>query len=360
MSKSLRIFSTKEEYKTFYDNMPYYTPFTSLISSTGETHIDYKTPPPPQPLTFEVLTVNNTSDPCTIQVVLNVRFPSSDFKYIEYSSDGGNTWYRNMSETSSDVILTINVEQGSIIQFRGEYEGVLEYHFTDSGNMQYKIYGDALSLQYGSDFPQHDTLRGDFTGLFSNNYGLVDAAELILRPTTLITDAYFRMFDMCASLITAPELPATVLADKCYASMFSMSGLETPPSILPATTLAADCYNEMFYGCTSLASAPELPATTLAEGCYDSMFYDCGSLTTAPVLPATTLVANCYNEMFQNCSSLNYIKAMFTTTPSEDFTKQWVAGVASDGTFVKSSASSWYSYGVNAIPEGWSVQSSNA
>ena len=34
----------------------------------------------------------------------------------------------------------------------------------------------------------------------------------------------------------------------------------------------------MFEGCTSLTTAPELPATTLADSCYSYMFYNCTNL----------------------------------------------------------------------------------
>jgi hypothetical protein len=35
----------------------------------------------------------------------------------------------------------------------------------------------------------------------------------------------------------------------------------------------------MFYNCTAITTAPELPATTLAQGCYNSIFYGCSKLT---------------------------------------------------------------------------------
>ena len=59
--------------------------------------------------------------------------------------------------------------------------------------------------------------------------------------------------------------------------------------------------------------------------------------------------------MFRDCSSLNYIKAMFTTTPSTTYTSSWVSGVASTGTFVKNVAAKWDVTGVNGIPSGWDV-----
>ena len=90
----------------------------------------------------------------------------------------------------------------------------------------------------------------------------------------------------------------------------------------------------MFYGCTGLTTAPELPATTLAQGCYANMFYD--------------------------CTSLNYIKAMFTTIPTNSCTYRWVSGVASSGTFVKNSAATWNVTGINGVPTGWTVETASA
>ena len=60
----------------------------------------------------------------------------------------------------------------------------------------------------------------------------------------------------------------------------------------------------MFSGCSNLATAPELPATTLANYCYDHMFSGCSNLTTAPELPATTLADYCYQYMFNDCTNI--------------------------------------------------------
>ena len=48
---------------------------------------------------------------------------------------------------------------------------------------------------------------------------------------------------------------------------------------LAQTTLAQYCYYRMFDGCTGLTSAPELPATMLAQYCYRSMFNGCTHLS---------------------------------------------------------------------------------
>jgi hypothetical protein len=85
----------------------------------------------------------------------------------------------------------------------------------------------------------------------------------------------------------------------------------------------------MFSGCTSLVNAPELPATTLADRCYSYMFY--------------------------GCTKLNYIKAMFTTTPSSSYTSNWVKGVATKGQFVKNFQATWNVTGVHGVPSGWTI-----
>ena len=193
-----------------------------------------------------------------------------------------------------------------------------------------------------------------YQDMFDGCTSLVNAPTL--PATTLADYCYNSMFNGCTSLTTAPELPATTLASNCYGDMFKgCTGLTTAPE-LPATTLADYCYQYMFDGCTSLVNAPTLPVTTLANYCYQYMFRGCTSLTTAPELPATILASNCYKYMFYDCSLLNYIKAMFTTTPSTTYTRSWVNGVAAIGTFIKNSAATWDVTGVNGIPSGWTIE----
>jgi hypothetical protein len=63
--------------------------------------------------------------------------------------------------------------------------------------------------------------------------------------------------------------------------------------------------------------------------------------------------------MFKGCTSLNYIKAMFTTTPSGSspnyYTGEWVSGVASTGTFIKADNATWNLVDNSGIPEGWNI-----
>ena len=115
------------------------------------------------------------------------------------------------------------------------------------------------------------------------------------------------LFKNCTALTSAPDLPATTLAEYCYYSMFnSCSSLKVAPA-LPATTLAASCYENMFICCSNLQEAPELPATNLTNSCYYSMFERCSSLKKAPALPAQTLESVCYTSMFNGCTNLSSV-----------------------------------------------------
>ena len=92
------------------------------------------------------------------------------------------------------------------------------------------------------------------------------------------------LFENCSVLTSAPELPATKLANCCYYFMFWKCTNLTSAPVLPATTLAVHCYSNMFAECTNLTSAPELPATTLAVHCYYGMFSACPKLSSVTML----------------------------------------------------------------------------
>ena len=224
-----------------------------------------------------------------------------------------------------------------------------------TGSCYQEMFYGCSSLTIAPKLPATTLANYCYQYMFNGCTSMTSAPEL--PATTLANNCYENMFSGCTSLTTAPELPATTLANNCYSSMFdSCTSLVNAPE-LPATTLANYCYQYMFNGCTSLTSAPELPATTLANSCYYRMFRGCTSLVNAPELPATILVNNCYGYMFYGCSKLNYIKAMFTTTPSTTYTNNWVGGVAATGTFFKNTNAAWNVTGVHGVPSNWTVTS---
>ena len=73
----------------------------------------------------------------------------------------------------------------------------------------------------------------------------------------------------------------------------------------------------MFTGCLSLTTAPELPATTLAEGCYFQMFYNCSSLNYIKCLATDISAAVCLTNWVDGvAASGTFIKDASTTWPT--------------------------------------------
>jgi hypothetical protein len=198
-----------------------------------------------------------------------------------------------------------------------------------------------------------------YVSMFQKCTSLTSVPSDLLPATTLADGCYQVMFDNCSNLATLPQLPATALTYVCYSHMFRGCAITSIPNgYLPATTLADGCYETMFTNCASLTSVPSglLPATTLATECYRGMFTRCTSLRTAPELPATTLTDKCYFTMFNGCTRLNYVKCLATNISATQCTYEWLDGVSSSGTFVKSSSMSGWSSGVSGIPTNWTVQ----
>lgn len=206
-------------------------------------------------------------------------------------------------------------------------------------------------------------------GMFQGCTALINAPKL--PATTLGTGCYINMFKDCTSLVNAPELPATTLASYCYSGMFTgCTSLTTAPE-LPATMLVGceACYKNMFDGCTSLVNVPDLPNATFNSSTgsgriYQNMFKGCTSLEIAPVLHNTKIPYQSYQGMFEGCSNLKYIKMMATDSwyngLADEYFTGWVTGVSPTGTFVKNSATTWETRGVNGIPEGWTVETAEA
>ena len=321
--KYIRKFSTPEDREAYMASTPAPDmPYMHLVESTGE--VKFSSPEVDVPLYIKAL--GN----------LTVKFGNT----YEYSKD-------NVTWTSATSSTSISATKGEMVFFRAS--GLTASSSSGIGsftisNGDCNVGGNIMSMVYGADFKGKTeiTQTYQFYRLFyvssttsTGNMRIIDASGLALPATTLQQYCYYNMFRNQQNLVNAPALPATTLQQYCYYNMFS--------------------------GCTSLVNAPALPATTLAAQCYGYMFQGCASLTNAPALPATTLQQYCYSNMFRGCTKLNYIKAMFTTTPGTNYTSSWVSGVASTGTFVKNSAATWTdTFGVSAIPEGWTVELADA
>ena len=208
------------------------------------------------------------------------------------------------------------------------------YSTVDTQNARFcNLFYGCTALTSAPDLPATTLANECYYGMFTDCTSLASAPEL--KATTLEDKCYNRMFFNCTSLTSAPELKATTLATECcYYMFYGCTSLASAPK-LPATKLADFCYRQMFYGCTSLASAPDLPATELANSCYYYMFYGCTSLASAPELKATTLAKNCYYRMFSGCTKLSTVTMLAPSdqiSKATDCCKSWLYEAGTDKT----------------------------
>ena len=221
----------------------------------------------------------------------------------EYCVDGDGNWVTLAANTATTTINT-----GQTLSFRGNLTPTSSNGIgTFTLNKKCKLRGNAMSMLFGDDAKNNMSLVNHqyaFMGLFYNNPNLIEVADDVFTATELSLGCYRRMFQSCTGLIKIP-------------------------SILPAKTLDQHCYRDMFRGCSAI--------------------------TEAPILPARTLHAYCYSYMFYYCSALNKVTALFTELSPSTATQYWLQGVASSGTFIKSSDANWTTSGVNGVPSGWTI-----
>ena len=341
--------------------------------SSGESTVRLAQVGTPYEISLEDSTDESHWKPYTIGETITLAdstfllFRSGEHKNRKFSKDDENYYLFEISgpiSAQGDIMSLLN---------RDFSTPLTKYAF-------FALFEGCTSLLSAPELPTTTMEYGCYFGMFSECTGLTSAPKL--PANVLANNCYGWMFKGCSALASAPELPATKMEAYCYNSMFAnCTGLTSAPELtakrlesncylcmfegctsltsapeLPATYLVKECYHSMFNGCTSLASAPKLPATTLEWGCYSEMFQGCTSLTSAPELPAKELIRNCYQLMFKDCSKLRYVKALFTTGPSEETTKDWLSGVAASGTFVKSKNATWNVTGVHGIPNGWKIE----
>ena len=181
--------------------------------------------------------------------------PDYEISGLEYSVNNDGKWRK--------------VEKDGKISFGGEYGDLRLRGTNHNGTAKDESYYSTIKF---TDETVNVACTGDIRTLLDwKNYNIVKTDNA----------RFCSLFETCSVLTSAPELPATKLADCCY--------------------------YYMFYKCTNLTSAPVLPATTLAQECYSNMFTECTNLTSAPELPATKLAVHCYYGMFSNCPKLSSV-----------------------------------------------------
>jgi len=85
------------------------------------------------------------------------------------------------------------------------------------------------------------------------------------------------------------------------------------------------------------------------------MFRNCTSLVKAPELAASSIGARSYWSMFYGCSKLNYVRCLATSKSTNNPISNWLTGVSTTGTFVKS-ADIEDSFWTDSIPSGWTIK----
>ena len=265
---------------------------------------------------------------------------------FKYSTDGGNTW---ITTTDTAAGRRIAIPAGGKVMLR--HSGTMYYYDVSSSRYHtiectqpFSVAGNPLSLLYDSDYLGENKFVMDWglAYVFANATTLVSAAKLNM-DISFYEDRYGQtiehkhcchsMFQICTSLVNAPDLPQTKLATSCYASMF--------------------------VGCTALRNVPRLPATEIAVGSYYSMFSGCSSLTEgADLTKVTKLGKNGITEMYYRCSSLEKAYA-----PTVDFSDtynstDWLKNVSASGTLYAdaSIAATIPTDNTSGCPSGWSVQ----
>ena len=212
--------------------------------------------------------------------------PDYEISGLEYSVNNDEKWRK--------------VEKDGVISFGGEYGDLRLRGTNHNGTAKDESYYSTIKF---TDETVNVACTGDIRTLLDwKNYNIVKTDNA----------RFCSLFETCSVLTSAPELPATKLADCCY--------------------------YYMFYKCTNLTSAPVLPATTLAQECYSNMFTECTNLTSAPELPATKLAVHCYYGMFSNCPKLSSVTML--APKSEIETKNncvlnWLDGAGTDNSVTR-------------------------
>lgn len=326
-------------------------------ADVGEDKINY--------LCFESEATGNT-------IVLNKSNSSMPDVDIEYSFDKKNWTTYTWSGTYG---ATINFDAGDVVYFRGNNSSFSTstsnyFNFGFGWNKEVKASGDVMSLL--SKDLSNTSLTGKnyvFYKLFNNCQFMKTAPKI--GSTTHSTGCFYAMFISCKRLESIPDFGSGDLANECYKEMFrNCQSLVKAPrfgtgggymrqscyesmfasctslkeiSDFTMNNLAASCFSSMFSGCTSLTKAISLPLTSLPIFCYNSMFSGCTSLTQMPNLPATTLSQSCYRSMFSGCTSLKTAEFKATDVSAQECCRGMFSG-CTNLTFIKTHFSGTIGY----------------
>lgn len=275
----------------------------------------------------------------------------------------GNKLVWSKTQSYEDMYLTIECTSGGDFKFDGTWMSPsynsydITLYYSKNGGQWTEIHSTSpttLSAVTGDKFR--------FKGINNAISPMVETKQTANTFRFLTGD--FKAYGNVMSVLFGDNFRNATLTtginDYAFKDLFNQTNnnnntLTNVENIILPGVLTPHCFRAMFQN-TAISSAPELPATTLAEACYRYMFGNCGSLISAPELPATTLVDYCYYGMFFYCTNLRYIKCSATSgINTNNSTANWVQNVFSTGTFYKDSSVTWPT-GNNGIPTTWTVK----
>ena len=240
---------------------------------------------------------------------------------FEFSIDDGDTWY-TANESLSNAMSVV----GDRIMLRASastltYDSIRLYVYKNGGYDMFKVYGNPLSLIYGSDFNQsHANETIVLRRLFRQNTLLRSAEGLAIPYHTGATYNLREMFQGDYYMLYSPE------------------------SIPDCDTNAA----QMFYNCSALTTAPVVNIYNYANSDFSQMFYHCSALnevTFRCVLPNTGGNQSKYINIFKNAGS-----GVFKKNPDASV---YVEEYSGSGTWLRNGATSdTFSH----IPTNWTVE----
>ena len=347
MAIYLKKFETTPDYENYIQGVGAILPNVSLCEDTNGVHYN-----PKHDYSQDYFTTIAKGDgEFTLKIESAVY--TSELSYISYSKDNGETWVRTDNRDYATVNITVDVNEGDKVLWKGKglrltsgYQSpsgstfLATTDFTVEGNIMSLLSSDTefenaeLAVSGGSSL-MPVTYDFHFARLFSGNTHIIDAENLVFAVNAPL-DCYSDMFRNCVNLEKAPrELRAEgkVLG---YSAMFwGCSKIKKAPEIkanalnsgmnmfngctslvevpdIKATAFGG-CAN-MFANCTSLVAAPKMNPLTVSQWAFNGAFRGCTSLKVPPQLPATAVTNNCYSFMFSGCTSLTTAPELPATT----------------------------------------------
>lgn len=186
---------------------------------------------------------------------------------------------------------------------------------------------------------EQEQVSGDYTAVLKSNI------KLYFRCTTDFLGLRFRIIGDAhnvyagghlSSLLDGTGDAVDVTTPYCFYSLFSNGVNRVQNWLRDASELI-------------------LPYGDLADNAFEGMFAGQTYFVNAPVIHNKSLGNGCYKNMFNGCSNLHNITCLNTEYNDEKY-NNWVKGVSSTGTFVKSENMSGFHSGDSGIPVGWNVQ----